>query len=96
MRRFAILAFLASAALTLAACGASRKMSASQTATWIEHHYGGGLKAKCEQATYWDYQCVLITAGTPQRTSHTSPGPRTAFFDVNSNRVTDSNFPVSS
>ena len=74
-------------AMTLAGCGGSKKMTATQTARYIERHVvtqGLGIHVKCRSGTYgWDYDCTL-TGGAPKG----SPQVRTYSYDVNDRKVT--------
>jgi hypothetical protein len=80
MRNAAALAMVALSVLALAACAGGMKMSASETAKWLERH-DSNAQVRCERATSWDYACTFSDSHTPFRTS---------FYDVNDHRVTDS------
>ena len=87
LRLVAGAAVLALAPVILMGCGASKKMTASQTALWIERHYAPAItRATCLRATYWDYECT-VQGAVP---------PRTAWYNVNTHQVTDASFRVDS
>ncbi len=76
----AAVAMVAVSVLALAACAGGRKMSASDTAKWLER-YDPNARVRCERATYWDYACTFSDSRSPFGTS---------FYDVDDHQVTDS------
>ena len=75
---------VALSALALTACGGARKMTASQTALWIQQHAGtDGTEARCEKGTYWDYACTMRWRLV---------APDTVWVDVDDHKVTRSSF----
>ena len=61
-----------------AGCGGSKKLTAAQTALWIEQH--ADTQARCEQATYWDYACHMTWRLV---------AAQTLWVDVNDHKVTE-------
>jgi hypothetical protein len=83
MRRLEALAALI--ALVATACG-GRKMSADETARWLEkNRVAPGVHVKCVSGSEgWDYDCTLSGPGSRQ--------DRTYGYNVDDHRVTDFSF----
>ncbi len=88
MRNAAALAMVALLVLALAACAGAKKLTASQTAEWIERHSPPNAHVRCEPAEYvWDYRCSR-TYGDKTDWMEVS------FYNVDAHKVTESSDPV--
>lgn len=80
---------LAGIAVGGAACGASHKMSAEQTARWLEkNQVAPGVAVTCGPGRDgWDYECTLTGDGIRGSRSENTYG-----YDVNDHEVTGFSF----